>query len=38
MSEHEQWLSVAVELAHAAGAELRERWATVHTEIGRAHV
>jgi myo-inositol-1(or 4)-monophosphatase len=31
MSEHEQWLSVAVELAHAAGAELRERWATVHT-------
>jgi len=31
MSKHEQWLSVAVELAYAAGAELRKRWTTAHT-------
>ncbi len=31
MNEHAQWLSVALQLAREAGAELRECWTTTHT-------
>mgnify|MGYP006284573355 FL=1 len=37
MNEQAEWLSVAIRLAHEAGAELRERWATTHTVIAKGY-